>query len=221
RPGCIPKNWSQSAAQIPFRNILRTIAWCPLLPASMLLYFMYHYQHVDSNLEDSLDLADVGGPQWKTVIAGITFAWKTCQLASTGLIASVLAVLQIPTVFGGIASRTFAMATVLCSCACLVSSTLWMASKEDFLRRRAMDKWKAASGATHEFWILVALPVSFILWSSTFFLVILVLLVWDLLGPELSTSNNVSFIISAIFLTSIPIASGVMIFFAMKQIRRF
>ncbi|KAF8901526.1 hypothetical protein CPB84DRAFT_1846818 [Gymnopilus junonius] len=99
---------------------------------------------------------NVGGPQWEAAIAGIAYSWKMCQLTSTGLIACVLAVLQIQPIFASTTTRTFVMASIMFSCSSLVSSCLYIASKESFLKRRVRNKWKAALDATDEFWTLVA-----------------------------------------------------------------
>lgn len=164
------EHWARVARRQRFRRLLDFLSDAPVIPASKILHFMFHYERDENDENDppgDLALPDLGSPQWDTAMAGIGYAWKICQLTSTGLIAcvfpcsylftttssnapmsfhsSVLAVLQIQPIFDSITARTFIMTSVMFSCSSLVSSCLYLASKESFMKRRVIDQWKAVS----------------------------------------------------------------------------
>ncbi|KAF8901527.1 hypothetical protein CPB84DRAFT_1960247 [Gymnopilus junonius] len=221
----LPDNHAASRRRIVkphfHQRILNLIPDIPVLPASKLLHYVFHYEPDENSYPyGSLTLSDIGGRRWNTAIVGIVDTWKVCQLTSTGLVASVLAVLQIQPIFNSTTMRTLIVASFMFSCSSLVSSHLYIASKESFLKRRVIDKWKAAGDATNEFWTLVSLPVAFIMWSSAFFCATLFLLIWnDFETTAMGGSCDSNFPVCA-FLTFIPVISFTKIYHAMKKFRR-
>ncbi|KDR71065.1 hypothetical protein GALMADRAFT_803589 [Galerina marginata CBS 339.88] len=225
------QNDARGDGQHFLQRMLKTLSNAFVLPASKVLHSEFRYIQDEETPEPRHEDFSVSeeNVQWAATMEGILFNWRMIRCGSAVLLASVLAVLQIQPIFNSVSTRTFTVAALMLVCASAICGTLYMASIAMGRPPRLhafCDEWKAAAKPNAEFWKLVALPFAFFMWSFVFFMITLFILVWNTFtttdadqGGVKSTVYYLNFVVSGLFLTSIPIISGYKIYHAIQKIR--
>ncbi|KAF9544757.1 hypothetical protein CPC08DRAFT_769995 [Agrocybe pediades] len=126
-------------------------------PSSNWCYYLFYCTPDESVTEQSRreHLA-----RWEKTLRSITRSWKDTQSITTSLLlVSALAILQLDDVLSNRAICTFMAAAILLALASVLSSFIYLLSKEKFISR-----WKTLEAPNPAFWKCVAMPLDFAIW---------------------------------------------------------
>ncbi|KAF8972097.1 hypothetical protein BDZ97DRAFT_1752709 [Flammula alnicola] len=193
---------------------------------------IYHRMFCFKGIAD-LDAAESGGlslseetaSRWETTLNRISSGWKMILSGATlVLLPSLPGMLQLQPIFNNALSRTFVIASLLLTCASFICSLLYIGFKRSFLTPRMVDQWKAAADHNSEFWRLIALPLSFIIWAVIFFIAAVLFLAWSgIAGSSSDTTvspgaGNAVMPLSGIFITSMFVVCVAKVYFAINRL---
>ncbi|KAF9558178.1 hypothetical protein CPC08DRAFT_764106 [Agrocybe pediades] len=98
--------------------------------------------------------------RWEAALGSITRSWKATQSTATSLLlVSALAVLQLDDALNNRAICTGIAAAILLALASILSSFVYLLSKERFISR-----WKTSEKPDKYFWRCVGMPLDFAIW---------------------------------------------------------
>ncbi|KAF9558172.1 hypothetical protein CPC08DRAFT_709795 [Agrocybe pediades] len=117
--------------------------------------------------------------QWETSLRSIARSWKDTQsITGSLLLVAALTVLQLDDVLSNRAICTLMAAAILLTLASILSSFVYLLSKERFISR-----WKASEGPDTSFWRCISLPLDFAIWSFVFFISTVFILIYQRMLP--------------------------------------
>ncbi|KAF9545127.1 hypothetical protein CPC08DRAFT_396505 [Agrocybe pediades] len=134
-------------------------------PASKWCCYLYHCTPDEDSTEQSRREYLL---QWEATLRCIACSWKDTQsIAASLLLVSALAVLQLDDVLRDTGAMfTCTVASIVLALACILSSFIYILSKEKFI-----SHWKTtrqAEAADISFWRCIAMPLDFVIWSFFF-----------------------------------------------------
>ncbi|KAF9553524.1 hypothetical protein CPC08DRAFT_713687 [Agrocybe pediades] len=149
-----------------------------LFPASNWCYYLFHCAPdegvADQSRREYLD-------RWEAALISIACSWKDTQSISTSLlVASAFAILQLDDALNNRAICTCISAAILLAVASILSSFIYLLSKERFISR-----WKTSETPCASFWRCIGMPLDFAIWSFIFFLCTVFILIYTRMLPAL------------------------------------
>ncbi|KAF8972105.1 hypothetical protein BDZ97DRAFT_1011644 [Flammula alnicola] len=186
--------------------------------------------------------------KWYRLVRKLMKVWKLVRLGCALLLPLSIAFLQLDSVINNVLGRTTAISAFIFSSTGLALSCLYMATKSTFSDRRFRNKWVEActfpnkymfdvtmvlqasrSGLETmeavEFWALLALPLSSLVWSVLFCVSTILIVVWtEQNGRGILTNGDynvgqAAFVSSATFLTTLTLTIIAQIYRAVKMFR--
>ncbi|KAF8966028.1 hypothetical protein BDZ97DRAFT_1917736 [Flammula alnicola] len=170
--------------------------------------------------------------KWHRLVRKLMKVWKLVRLGCALLLPLSIAFLQLDSVFNNVLGRTTAISAFIFSSTGLALSCLFIASKTTFNDRNFRNKWVEVSRSgletmeAVEFWALLALPLSSLVWSVLFCVSTILIVVWtEQNGRGILTNGDynvgqAAFVSSATFLTTLTLTIIAQIYRAMKMFRR-
>ncbi|KAF9542496.1 hypothetical protein CPC08DRAFT_824270 [Agrocybe pediades] len=148
-----------------------------VFPASRWCYYLFHCMpDSESVLAQSQREYSV---RWEAALGSITRSWKATQSTATSLLlVSALAVLQLDDALNNRAICTGIAAAILLALASILSSFVYLLSKERFISR-----WKTSEKPDKYFWRCVGMPLDFAIWSFVFFICTVFFLIYKRMLP--------------------------------------
>ncbi|KAF9543100.1 hypothetical protein CPC08DRAFT_801144 [Agrocybe pediades] len=123
--------------------------------------------------------------RWETALRSISRSWKDTQSnTSSILLVSALTILQLDDVLNNRVICTFMAAAILLALASILTSFIYLLSKENFISR-----WKTSEGLDTSFWRCISMPLDFAIWSFIFFISTVFILIYQRMLP---TQANVT-----------------------------
>ncbi|KAH9483278.1 hypothetical protein JR316_0005382 [Psilocybe cubensis] len=208
----------------------------PVYPGARIFFYYFRYVRVEGN--DAMDTIDNLGTNnlhivstaYMLKVENMFKAWESIKLASLFLIGTAPVILQIEPVYMNLVPRMFTVSSGLFAVASLVSSHIYLQARDRFIKTRIMEEtWRSsAMDPDAKFWKLVALPFAFVSWSGIFFLGTVAYFIWGIafaLNPipdgASKREKGVQYgelLLSATFVSAIPMYAFYKIYSAMKEI---
>ncbi|KAF4616106.1 hypothetical protein D9613_011305 [Agrocybe pediades] len=117
--------------------------------------------------------------RWGKALRSIARSWKATQTITTSLLlVSALTILQLNDILGNRAICTLMAAAILLALASILSSFVYLLSKEQFI-----NHWKASEGLDTSFWKCISMPLDFAIWSFIFFISTIFMLIYERMVP--------------------------------------
>ncbi|KAF9537301.1 hypothetical protein CPC08DRAFT_731407 [Agrocybe pediades] len=117
--------------------------------------------------------------RWDAALRAIARSWKDTQSITTSLlVVSALTILQLDDALNNAAICTFMSAAILLALASVLSSFVYLLSKERFISR-----WKTSEGPDATFWRCISMPLDFAILSFIFFISAVFILIYQRMLP--------------------------------------
>ncbi|KAF9542495.1 hypothetical protein CPC08DRAFT_770405 [Agrocybe pediades] len=117
--------------------------------------------------------------RWEAALRAIARTWKDTQsITASLLVVSALTVLQLDDVLSNRAICTLMASAILFALASILSSFVYLLSKEQFI-----SCWKTSEGPYVSFWRCISMPLDFTIWSFIFFISAVFILIYQRMLP--------------------------------------
>ncbi|KAF9538255.1 hypothetical protein CPC08DRAFT_773346 [Agrocybe pediades] len=125
--------------------------------------------------------------RWETSLTSIARSWKDTQSITTYLLlTSGLAILQLNDAPSNRAICTCISVAILFALASILSSFVYLLSKQRFISR-----WKTSEALDMSFWRCVGMPLDFAMWSFVFFVSTVFILIYKRMLPADGDATNI------------------------------
>ncbi|KAF9558173.1 hypothetical protein CPC08DRAFT_724649 [Agrocybe pediades] len=184
-----------------------------IFPASKWCYYLFHCA-TDEGIEYHSQREYL--VRWEAALVSIARYWKDTQSITTSLLlVSALAILQLDGALNDKAICTGIAASILLALASILSSFVYLLSKQRFISR-----WRRSETPDPSFWRCVGMPLDFAIWSFFFFIGTVFVLIYKRMLPASQASEptldqgmiNSPETLGAIFVTVLLLLSIYVIF---------
>ncbi|KAF9558176.1 DnaJ-domain-containing protein [Agrocybe pediades] len=189
-----------------------------VFPASYWCHYLFHCAPVEGVADQSQSEYSV---RWEKALRSIARSWKATQTITTSLLlVSALTILQLDDILSNRAICTLMSASILLALASILSSFVYLLSKEWFISR-----WKASEAAT-SFWRCISMPLDFALWSFIFFISTIFMLIYERMLPTQADATipqpaiNYPQPVGAAFVAILSVIIGCKIYHGLKYFYR-
>ncbi|KAF9474622.1 hypothetical protein BDN70DRAFT_996938 [Pholiota conissans] len=199
------------------RRLLKTISQFGTLGLSRTFYEARRFKPTQVLPIHPFTLDATRAIQWNTVLRTLSREWKQISIASGLILTLSIALLQIDTILQNPLGRTTAVTAAILS----GQSFILAGTFTSIIPRNQGYKWSCQwieaslsfnNLVSVEFWLFLALPLSLLVWSTIFFIITILTLLWN--GGSVpveadggESSSRLENIVGGIFVTTLTILS--------------